>query len=119
MITSKNYYYKKSIIADNPILIIQTYIPRSSAKIALSIPSRLSHAPLLNDLLYSLMVARFEYKWNENGWIEKEIGQGRPGANKTEMGISFIIQLSFQPDPCTPILLLLIMDLKVPSLRAY
>lgn len=36
------------------------------------------------------------------GWIEKEIeiGQARPEANKTEVGINFIIQLSFQPDPC-------------------
>lgn len=48
------------------------------------------------------MVASFYYKLREIGWIEKEIeiGQARPEANKTEVGINFIIQLSFQPDPC-------------------
>lgn len=31
---------------------------------------------------------------------EIEIGQARPEANKTEVRINFIIQLSFQSDPC-------------------
>lgn len=57
---------------------------------------------MLNDLLHTLMVASFFYKWNEIGWIEKEIeiGQARPEANKIGVGINFIIQLSFQTDPC-------------------
>lgn len=48
------------------------------------------------------MVASFYYRWRKIGWIEKEIeiGQARPEANKTEVGINFIIQLSFWPDPC-------------------
>lgn len=31
---------------------------------------------------------------------EIEIGQARPEANKTEVRINFIIQLSFQSNPC-------------------
>lgn len=47
------------------------------------------------------MVASFYYRWREIGWIEKEIeiGQPWPEANKTEVRINFIIQLSFWPDP--------------------
>lgn len=48
------------------------------------------------------MVAGFYHKWREIGWIEKEIeiGQAGPEANKTGVGINFIIQLSFQLDLC-------------------
>lgn len=46
------------------------------------------------------MVASFYYRWREIGWIEREIGQAKPEANKTEVGINFIIQLSFWPDLC-------------------
>ncbi len=47
------------------------------------------------------MVASFYHRRRKIGWIEKEIeiGQARPEANKTEVGINFIIQLSFCPDP--------------------
>jgi len=43
------------------------------------------------------MVASFHYRWREIGWRDKEIeiGQARPEANKKEVRINFIIQLSF------------------------
>lgn len=43
---------------------------------------------------------------------EIEIGQAWPEANKTEVRINFIIQLSFQSDPCALNITRLMLDLK-------